>query len=105
MGCGRPVLRTDFNADNQKLDAAITAARDTRPHVLLRAAALSSNPAQVDVDVSTLDLTQYYYLGLSPKAGAEYANAIMLRCNNLRGGYVDQDNTRDRTFFRFFMVR
>ena len=57
------------------------------------------------MDVSTLDLTQYYYLGLSPKAGAEYANAIMLRCNNLRGGYVDQDNTRDRTFFRFFMVR
>ena len=59
----------------------------------------------MDVDVSTLDLTQYYYLGLSPKAGAEYANAIMLRCNNLRGGYVDQENTRDRTFFRFFMDR
>ena len=59
----------------------------------------------MDVDVSTLNLTQYYYLGLSPKAWAEYANAIMLRCNNLRGGYVDQDNTRDRTFFRFFMVR
>ncbi|MCI5843233.1 MAG: hypothetical protein MR004_06250 [Clostridiales bacterium] len=57
------------------------------------------------MDVSTLDLTQYYHLDLSPKAGAEYANAIMLRCNNLRGGYVDQDNTRDRTFFRFFMVR
>ena len=57
------------------------------------------------MDVSTLDLTQYYHLDLSPKAGAEYANAIMLSCNNLRGGYVDQDNTRDRTFFRFFMVR
>ena len=87
------VLRTDFNADNQKLDAAIAEAKATCPYVHLLTASLPADAVQLDLDVSTLDLTRYYRLDLhiTLKAGADYADAIMLRCNNLSEGYVNED--------------
>ena len=88
------VLREDFNSDNRKIDAAIAEAKDACPYVRLLTAALPTDAAQLDLDVSALDLTQYYLLDLhiTPKAGADYADAIMLRCNNLSEGYVNEDN-------------
>ena len=58
------VLRTDFNADNQKLDAAIAEAKATCPYVHLLTASLPADAVQLDLNVSTLDLTRYYRLDL-----------------------------------------
>ena len=59
----------------------------------LLTASLPADAVQLDLDVSTLDLTRYYRLDLhiTPKAGADYADTIMLRCNNLSEGYVNED--------------
>ena len=50
-----PVLRTDFNADNQKLDAALAAV----PLVKLKEVVTQQDAQQVDVDVSDIDFDAY----------------------------------------------
>ena len=89
------ILREDFNRDNAKIDAAIAEAKDACPYVQLLTASLPADAAQLDLDVSALDLSRYYRLDLhiTPKAGADYADAILLRCNNLGEGYVNEDKT------------
>ena len=50
-----PVLRTDFNADNQKIDAAFAAV----PLVKLKEVVTQQDAQQVDVDVSDIDFDAY----------------------------------------------
>lgn len=53
-----PVIRTDFNSDNQKLDTAI-AALQQMPYVKLMEVNVPSNVNMLEVNLSSIDLTQY----------------------------------------------
>ncbi len=55
--------------------------------------ASSGGCCAVGLECVHLDLTRYYRLDLhiTPRPGADYADAIMLRCNNLSEGYVNED--------------
>ena len=57
-----PVLRTDFNQDNAKLDAALE--RTNRCVKLVDRTLEQSDLARWDVDVSGIDFTQYYKIDL-----------------------------------------
>jgi hypothetical protein len=53
-----PVIRTDFNSDNQKIDAAMGAL----PYVKLMEVTVTETADVLEVDLSDLDLTKYMYL-------------------------------------------
>lgn len=79
-----PLLMEDMNADNRKIDTAVGA----NPYVKLLDTTLSSNAQQVDIALSTLDLTKYSsikVIGQVKVTGA--ANSIYVKINN-GGGYI-----------------
>lgn len=63
-----PVLRADFNADNQKLDASLTRVR-------LRTVTTGADAYQVDVDVSDIDWTKYLYVDVAVELHAAASSA------------------------------
>ena len=87
------ILRTDFNADNAKVDAAIAAVRDACPMVKLLDTSLQTAASQMTVSLPTAILDQYRelwaYMTLSSDTTATY---IYLRLNNLTEYW---DSTRD----------
>ncbi len=54
-----PLLMEDMNADNRKIDAAVTAATGANYMVKLLDTTLSANAQQVDLDLSAIDLTKF----------------------------------------------
>lgn len=97
----------DFNGDNQKLEAALaslaaadaaeqqtraaqdaairqeaSAAAKAVPLVKLLEVPVTQEAAQVDVDVSQIDFTQYAEVWIVPILSTPY-NYIYLRCNNI----------------------
>ena len=55
------VLREDFNRDNEKIDAAITALRSACPRNKLAEITTDTEATQIDTDLSAYDLTSSGY--------------------------------------------
>ena len=89
------ILRTDFNADNAKIDEAIAAVRDACPVVKLLDKVVLSDTAQVDLDLSAFDLTKYYelffYFTSETGTVGDIARQVYVRCNGLSSGYCGSD--------------
>lgn len=89
------ILRTNFNADNAKIDEAIAAVRDACPMAKLVDKIISSDTAQVDLDLSAFDLTKYYELFFYFTSGTvtvgDAARQVYVRCNGLSSGYCGSD--------------
>lgn len=105
------IMREDFNADNAKIDAAITEVRAENPYRLIRSVTTTAEAGQIDVDVSDIDFTKYLKIELffhSP----DYGNSLMLRINNIssesyaygfiggQGGAATQYDTQMAYFYQ-----
>ena len=91
------ILRTDFNADNAKVDAAIAAVRDACPMVKLLDTSLQTAASQMTVSLPTAVLDQYRELWAYMTLGSDTtATYIYLRLNNLTEYW---DSTRDPHFY------
>ena len=96
-----PVIRTDFNADNQKIDAALAA----QPWKKLMETTTESEVAQVELDLSEIDITKYSALTFTVEGAwngtstTNYAPAAMRVNNNSESIYCinggDSSNMRD----------
>lgn len=99
------ILRTNFNADNAKIDEAIAAVRDACPVVKLLDKVVLSDTAQVDLDLSAFDLTKYYELffyftsetGTVGSAGRQ----VYVQCNGISSGYHNSDGHESGTLMAF----
>lgn len=71
-----PVLRTDFNFDNSRIDAAVNA----RALIRLTGTTLTAGAASIALDLLDYDLTQYaaLQLYLSPVASGEAAVTLQV---------------------------
>ena len=104
------ILRTEFNADNAKIDAALKANADA---IAAEAAAreagdetiaagncwvkvldltLENATTQWDVDMSAIDLTQYQKLTICPHLKGDDSYIANVRINNLSTGYYGIGN-------------
>ena len=97
------VLRTDFNSDNQKIDAALKNAADAVAaeaaaraagdvYVKLLDVTLESELQKWDVDVSAIDLAQYQKLLMYPHLKGNNDQWVYLRLNGLTSGYSSPNN-------------
>lgn len=78
------ILRTDFNADNAKIDAAIAGVRDANCQIKLMHLTLEENTQEFDLDLSELDLTKFLSLTLYAffKTGSQ-SSGLNMRCNHI----------------------
>jgi hypothetical protein len=53
------ILREDFNADNAKIDAALAEAKNRGGYIKLKEFTTIADAAQVDIDVSDIDFSQW----------------------------------------------
>lgn len=60
-----PVLRTEFNADNAKLDAALGALADRPAIEIIRRWDNTTLGNQINIDLSDIDLSQYLWLRIN----------------------------------------
>lgn len=77
-----PFLMEDMNADNQKIDAAVSA----NPNVKLISVKTSANASQVDFDLSGIDLTKYAALKIEACyccTPASTVGQVYIRINNI----------------------
>lgn len=90
------ILRTDFNADNAKIDAAIAAVRNLCPVEKLLETSITSTSTQADIDVSSIDLTAYRTLMIYLNCSSNTTAArIQLRLNDLESY---QDHSLEETW-------
>lgn len=88
------ILMDDFNRDNEKLDSALQAIRDACPVVKLLDVTTEQDAAQVDLDLSGLDLTPYSNLQVEIHlAGGTSSAYCYVRCNGISSGYVRGSDT------------
>lgn len=83
---GDRILREDFNADNERIDSAIAAARGASPYLTLLEVTTETAAQQVDVDVSEIDFTQYHKVELFVNCPG-LSKGYTLRVNGLNSGY------------------
>ncbi|NLH00495.1 MAG: hypothetical protein GX488_01105 [Clostridiales bacterium] len=79
-----PVLMEDFNADNLKIDAAVSA----NPYVKLLSITTTADAQQVDLDVSLVDFSRYSIIQVITDASVTPVNKasyIFARINNSGG--------------------
>ena len=97
------VLRTDFNSDNQKIDAALKNAADAvgteaaaraagDVYVKLLDVTLESELQKWDIDMSAIDLTQYQKLLFYPHLKGDNNQWVYMRINGLTSGYTSPNN-------------
>ena len=95
------VLRTEFNADNAKLDAALKVNADAISgeaaaraagdlYVKLMEVTTSSASTQINLNMGSIDLTQYDSLDIrmDPVLGNGYTSEFYLLVNGLTSGYL-----------------
>jgi hypothetical protein len=87
-----PVVMDDFNADNEKTDAAVKAAADSVVWRKIAAVVTSADAQQIDLDLTALDLTGYTAFRLlasfwTPNGGS-ISNPVYLRVNDVSSGYL-----------------
>lgn len=58
------ILRTDFNSDNAKIDAALRALAEANPYQKIYSVETQTDAQQIDLDVSGIDFTQYHKIEL-----------------------------------------
>lgn len=75
---GDPILRTDFNFDNSKLDEAVNA----RALVTLAQASLTAEATSLPLDLTDLDLGQYVQLQLFLRPVMRAEAAVTLQVND-----------------------
>lgn len=80
------ILHTDFNSDNQKLDAALKTLTDGSLFVPLRKIVTTADAQQVDVNISDIDWGKYPHVLVLPKAVGTYYSSGGLRLNSLCTG-------------------
>ena len=80
------VLRTDFNSDNQKIDAAIAEAKAASSYVKIKELTVSTAAAAVDLDVSDVDFSQFMKVELFFQCPEQ--RSVSVRVNNLSSGYL-----------------
>ena len=91
------VLRTDFNEDNRKIDAALTKCASDHVCSRLLHAVVPSDTPRFDLDVSTLDLTAFQELILYGEAFVyKQYDYTCLRCNGESHGYFNSDTEYTR---------
>ena len=94
------IMMTDFNADNQKLDAALKAGADAvaaetaariadDPYPTICEVVTAQAKAQVSMDLSAVDLTEYSHIDLTidPPAPVSSSYSVLVRPNGLTSGY------------------
>jgi len=80
------LIMDDFNADNAKLDAAVGA----MPWWKLREVTTAATAAQVDIDLTGIDLSQYWDVIVYARLKCAY---VYLRINNLGSGHYTYGDT------------
>ena len=94
------VMMDDFNADNATLDAALKANADTiaaetaariadDPYPTICEVVTAQAKAQVSMDLSAVDLTEYSHIDLTidPPAPVSSSYSVLVRPNGLTSGY------------------
>ncbi len=93
------VLRTDFNEDNRKIEEALNTATNANLYVKLIDLTTEAAQPQIDVDVSTINISLYRQLDIYFTPGCRdtgYANTVYVRLNNITSGYhYKSSNTSD----------
>lgn len=86
------ILRTDFNSDNAKIDAALAAL----PYRKLKEITTTASAQQVDIDLSDLDITAYHKLEFYFTFPSETCSSIAVRINGVSSNYFQENhNTSD----------
>jgi len=73
------ILMEEFNADNARIDAALKAIRDASPLAKLMEITTTQDAAQVDLDLSGIDMSQYAALEIY---GQTMGASVFVRVNN-----------------------
>lgn len=87
-----PFLMEDMNADNQKIDTAVQELQgqlDAVPYVKLMDITTAADASQVNLDLSSIDLTKYAKIQIISNAktnGSGNGNYLYMRINNLQRG-------------------
>ena len=94
------VMMDDFNADNAKIDAALKANADAiaaetaariadDPYPTICEVVTAQAKAQVSMDLSAVDLTEYSHIDLTidPPAPVSSSYSVLVRPNGLTSGY------------------
>lgn len=88
------ILRTDFNADNEKIDAAIGGIQAAMRVVKLLDVTTELAATQIDLDVSGIDLTAYQELWLYLRYGIDTeVGYIQMRLNGINEGYTSSSSS------------
>ena len=88
------ILRTDFNADNEKIDAAIGGMQAAMRVVKLLDVTTELAATQIDLDVSGIDLTAYQELWLYLRYGIDTeVGYIQMRLNGINEGYTSSSSS------------
>lgn len=99
------VMRTDFNDNNAKIDAALKAVSDlaaATPYRKLRDITTTASATQIDIDMSDVEFNEYQkldiYIHCSSASVIAYA---MLRVNGLTTGYYQGSTVLDRLVYMY----
>jgi hypothetical protein len=96
---GDPIRRADFNRDNAVLDAAL---REIG-YVKLLDVSTDSDAKQVDLDVSGIEFTRYWEVGLYLDCGVT-SGEVLLRTNQVAAGYRELTlNSSSSTEFDYML--
>ena len=78
----------DFNADNDKIDAALAGIAAANQYVKIKEMTTPSTSSQVNFDVSDVDFTEYHTVELFC-SDANGSNIVLLRVNGKTTDYLD----------------
>jgi hypothetical protein len=90
------ILREDFNEDNAKIDAAIACIDSRSNFVKIKELTTSADSAQIDVDVSDIDFSQWQQVCVVQDVIATFGGAyLFLRADNGRCTECGSDFVRN----------
>ena len=92
------VIRTEFNEDNAKIDAALTELRAQIPVLCLSRVEMKSNSSQLNLDLSGLELTQFSVYTLCLQIPPQVCTA-QVRLNHATA-YYSGSATNNSTFYQ-----
>jgi len=92
------IMMEDFNSDNARLEAALNAIWETFPLVKLVSLTLPTETTHTELDLSSIDLTDYRLLQLYVRfpSGTIPSYYLALQVNDLSNGYYDSDGDNDQ---------
>ncbi|MEA4814323.1 hypothetical protein SDC9_131243 [bioreactor metagenome] len=90
------VMRTDFNDNNAKIDAALKAISDlaaATPYQKLKDIITTASATQIDIDMTDVDLNKYNKLDIYTHCSASTTGGTLhIRVNGITGYYQGSDN-------------